>query len=131
MKQKYHKYNDWEDYKSGMWRKVPFNEESKYLDEAIRFTGSAQEYGSFMLRVAKEWPISCEHNLTDVSQNRKAWIGHAACCLAINCPEYLTRKAWGFLTKRQQDEANAQADIAIEWYERNIIDDKVQAYFEY
>jgi hypothetical protein len=57
--------------------------------------------------------------LTDISQNRRAWIGHAACCMAIKCPEYITRSAWGYLTKEQQDLANAEADRAIAWWERN------------
>jgi hypothetical protein len=132
VKQKYHPYKEWEDYLAGMWRKVPSSEEAKYLDEAIRFTGDALEYGSYMLRVAKEWPISCEHNLTDISQNRRAWIGHAACCLAIKCPEYLTRQAWGYLSQKQQDEANAQADIAISWWELHKCEDgNAQNLFEY
>jgi hypothetical protein len=132
VKQKYYSYDKWEDYVNGMWRKVPLSEESKYLDEAIRFTGNAEEYGSYMLLVAKEWPISCEHNLTDISQNRKAWIGHAACCLAIKCPEYITRQAWGYLTKQQQDEANNKADIAISWWEENKCEDyDAQNIFEY
>ncbi len=132
MKQKYHPYKEWEDYLCGMWRKVSAVEEAKYLDKAIQFTGDAQEYGSYMMRVAKEWPISCEHNLTDISQNRRAWIGHAACCLAIKCPEYITRQAWGFLSQRQQNEANAQADIAIGWWELHKCEDGyAQNIFEY
>jgi hypothetical protein len=131
VKQIYHPYTAWEDYKAGMWRKVPASEEAKYLDEAIRFTGDALEYGSYMLRVAKEWPISCEHNLTDTSQNRRAWIGHAACCLAINSPEYLTRQAWGYLTQKQQDDANAQADAAIRYWENHNCEDACQEHFEY
>jgi hypothetical protein len=123
MRQKYHHYKEWEDYKAGMWRKVPASEEARFLDEAIRFTGEAVEYGAAMLRVAKEWPIACEHNLTDTSQNRRAWIGHAAACIAINCPEYLTRQAWGYLSQKQQDEANAAADKAIAWWEFNKCED--------
>ena len=123
MKQRYYPYTEWEDYKAGMWRKIPAKDEARFLDEAIRFTGNAEEYGSWMMKVAIEWPISCEHNLTDIDQNRKAWIGHAAACMAINCPEYITRQAWGYLSKSQQDEANAVADIAIAWWERNKLTD--------
>lgn len=119
MKQIYHQYQDWEDYKSGMWRKLDSKDEPFMLDEAIRFTGNHQEYGAWMMKVAKEWTTSCEHNLTDISQNRRAWIGHAAASMAIGCPEYLTRLAWGFLTDKQRHDANSVADIAIEWWERN------------
>lgn len=88
MKRIYHPFWDWEDYKAGMWNK---SKNKDLLQKAIEFTGNAELYGSYMFRITDEWPISCEHNLTDLSQNRKAWLGHAACCLAIGCPEDITR----------------------------------------
>jgi hypothetical protein len=118
MKQIYHKYEKWEDFKFGMWRK-----ESKVYDETeikkvIEFTGDHIIYGNAMLRVINEWPVSCEHNLTNLSINRKAWIGHAACCIENGWPEYLVRYAWGFLTEDQRNKANNQARIAIlKWEE--------------
>lgn len=100
-----------------MWRSVAGRERTRLLKRAIEFTGDAQLYGSFMRRVIIEWPMACEHHLTDVNQNRKAWIGHAASCLALGCPEDVTRSAWGYLSKQQQDEANAEAQAAIETWE--------------
>lgn len=101
-----------------MWRTVSGDERIDFLRKAIEFTGDAELYGSFMLRVIAEWPISCEQNLTDTSQNRKAWIGHAATCLAIDCPEDITRQAWSQLSQKQQDDANAKAQEAIEKWEK-------------
>lgn len=119
MKRIYHPYWNWEEYKAGMWRNVSALKAVSFLSAAVKFTGDAELYGSFMVRVANEWPISCEHNLTDISQNRRAWIGHAAACLAIGVPEHITRAAWGRLTQNQQDEANAKADEAIRYWELN------------
>lgn len=120
MKQIYHPYHLWEDYKAGMWNKIPSSEEPRMLDEAIRFTGDAVEYGSWMVKVINSWPITCEHNLTDLGQNRKAFVGHCAAFMAIGSPEYITRSAWGYLTDKQREEANKMADIAIaKWEERN------------
>lgn len=116
MKKIWHPYTSWEDWQNGMWRFVGGNQRRKYLKSAIEFTGDAKLYGSFMRRVINEWPISCEHHLTDININRKAWLGHAATCLAIQCPEDITRQAWGYLTEQQQDDANAEAQNAInEW----------------
>ena len=98
-----------------MWGVVEDRE--TYLQRAIEFTGNAQRYGKYMMRVVKEWRYSCEHNLTDRSQNRRAWVGHAACALAFQCPEDIVRQAWGHLSEQQQNEANAQADIAIGYWE--------------
>lgn len=117
MKRIWHPYDEWEDFQNGMWREVSQRDRADLLPKAIVFTGDADLYGSAMLRVIEEWPISCEQNLTDTGQNRRAWIGHAACALAIGCPEYITREAWGHLTQDQRDRANAKADYAIRrWF---------------
>lgn len=116
MKRVFHPYWNWEDCEAGMWRPITAEERRVLLPKAIEFTGNAELYGSFMRRVVREWPIACEHNLTDDSLNQKAWVGHAAACLAIGAPEDVTRHAWGYLTQEQQDLANRQAELAIhEW----------------
>lgn len=105
-----------------MWRKATRIEEEEILPKAIDFTGNAALYGSFMVRVTRQWPFSCEHNLTDVAMNRRAWLGHAACCMAIGCPEYITRRAWWMLTQAQRDAADAEADKAIRSWEADRIE---------
>jgi len=90
-----------------------------FLEKAVCFTGDHALYGFYMMRVIKEWPISCENALTDSSLNKKAWVGHAACALAIGCPEDITRKAWRFLTDEQRFLANKEADRAIRTWENN------------
>lgn len=114
----YHPFHVWEDWKAGMWRKVSGKEEKELTAKAIEFTGDAELYGQWMNLVVVQWPFACEHNLTDLSQNRKAWIGHAACTLALGIPEHVTRTAWGYLSKQQQDAANNVADKAISAWER-------------
>lgn len=115
----YHHYELWEDYMNGMYKTLSAKEKNIMLNKAITFTGNAPLYGEWMLKVVNEWPVSCDQNLTDVHINQKAWIGHAACCMAIECPEDITRQAWGCLSKQQQDDANNQADIAIRvWNEK-------------
>lgn len=114
MKRIYHPYTRWEEVPAGMWANVPAAEVMAHLERAIAFTGNAEIYGAAMLRVIVEWPLSCEHNLTDENINRKAWVGHAATTLAIGCPEHITRMAWGRLSQEQQDAANAKAQQAID-----------------
>lgn len=125
MRQVWHHYETWEEFNFGMWRLVSTEESRELLPKAIEFTGDHVLYGSYMRRVISEWPISCEHNLTNISMNRLAWVGHAACCLAIQCPESVTRSAWKVLTHEQQHLANEQARLAVmQWeqlYERQGI----------
>lgn len=113
----WHKIENWEEIEFGMWSDV--YDPVSYLAKAISFTSDHDLYGSYMIRVVNEWPISCENALTDRNLNRRAWIGHAACALAMGCPEDITRKAWGYLTSEQQEMANRQADGAIKLWEFN------------
>jgi hypothetical protein len=117
MKKIWHPYWTWEDI--GMWRKASKEEEIVLLPKAIEFTSNTELYGEWMLRVIEQYEYACQHNLTDISLNQRAWIGHAACHMAIDCPEYITRQAWGMLTEEKRDLANLKADKAIyEWKQR-------------
>ena len=114
----WHPYTEWEEFHAGMWSRIYGKKRNAMLLMAIKFTGNHALYGAWMLKVIKQWPVSCEHNLTDIGMNRRAWTGRAACCLAIACPEDITREAWGHLTQQQQDDANKKADEAIYAWER-------------
>lgn len=114
----YHPYTQWEEISFNMWGNV--DDKKTMLLKAIEFTGNHILYGEHMMRVAYEWRYSCENALTDYFLNRKAWIGHAACALAICCPEHITREAWGTLTNEQQLLANEKAEQAIQWWENNF-----------
>lgn len=105
-----------------MWGDV--DDKKKAVEQAIEFTGDAPLYGSYMQRVIREWPISCENALTDQYINRKAWLGHAAVALALRIPEDITRLAWGHLNYEQQLLANKEADAAIQTWEHTYIKDR-------
>lgn len=98
-----------------MWGSV--KNRNDYLSRAIEFTGNAELYGEWMMKVVREWVKSCEHNLSNRTQNRRAWVGHAACAMAFGCPEDIVRDAWKHLSIKQQEDANHQADLAIEYWE--------------
>jgi hypothetical protein len=115
VKRVYHPFWLWEDV--GMWSQPSKAGRDEFLSAAVEFTGNAERYGAAMLRVLDEFPIACEHNLTDMAMNRRAWIGHAAVFLVLCCPEWVTREAWGMLTDQQRIDAEAKADEAIKEFE--------------
>lgn len=117
MKRIYKPYWEWEDYINGMWRKLPTEDEEKHLIEAIMFTGDHKKYGAAMRRVIKEWPNTMLNSLTNKSINRKAFLGHCACQIEINCPEYIVRQAWKLLTNEQRYLANEEARKTIQSWE--------------
>jgi hypothetical protein len=117
LKRVYHPYWDWEEIDHNMWGSV--GDRRAATQKAIKFTGDHVLYGRFMLRVVNEWPVSCENALTDYAINRKAWVGHAACALALGIPEDITRLAWGKLTDEQRLLANKKAERAIQQWEHD------------
>ena len=109
----WHPYWEWEEVSHNMWGSIA--DHKTWLGKAIEFTGNHELYGYWMMRVANEWPRSCEQNLTKTG-NKRAWIGHAAVAMATQCPEDVVREAWGYLTQEQQDLANDQAQKAIDYW---------------
>jgi hypothetical protein len=116
MNDHWHPFWKWEEVKHNMWGDV--KPKAKWLNKAVEFTGDHVLYGRWMMKVVELWKYSCEHNLTKTDTNRKAWVGHAAVAMAIQCPEDVVREAWGHLTEQQQTLANHQAQLAIEHWER-------------
>jgi hypothetical protein len=119
IKQVWHDVREWEEVAHNMWGEA--ENQSYALEVAIGFTSDHELYGSYMRRVASEWPISCENALTDPHLNHKAWIGHAAVALAHGIPEDITRKAWGFLTDEQKLLANKEAERAVASWKQSYI----------
>jgi hypothetical protein len=71
-----------------------------------------------MQAVVDTWAIAASVNLTNLQQNRRAWLGQAACCLEHKCPEDVTREAWNTLSEDVQRSANAVAMQIIEEWDR-------------
>jgi hypothetical protein len=112
-------YTEWEDWKNGMWRKLPKEDEGTFLKMAINFTADHVRYGLAMREVNKSWPKTMLNSLTNPSINKRAFLGHCAVQFKIGVPEYITRMAWRELTERQRVDADAEAQQTIdEWYER-------------
>lgn len=116
-KRVWHPVDLWEEVGAGMWSTV--DNKRELLHKAIKFTSNHQLYGEYMMRVVATWKYSCENALTDSLINKRAWVGHAACALAIGCPEDIVRQAWGALSNEQRLLANKEAERAIQWWNVN------------
>lgn len=121
IQQVYVRYQEWEDWQSGMWRSLPAEEEATMLSNAILFTGNHILYGEAMQQVVSLWPRTILNALTNPSINQRAFLGHCACQWKIDCPEYITRIAWKHLTDIQRKEADAVAQKTIDEWKTNYI----------
>jgi hypothetical protein len=117
MRRVYHRHDSLEEIANGMWRTVGQPERDAYALESAELMRSSERFKDAMLRAVEEWPVSCEHNLTAVSMNRLAWVGHAGCCVTLGAPEDATRQGWHLLDEDEQREANRVAMEAIEEWE--------------
>lgn len=120
MKRIYHPYWLWEDYKAGFYDNVSGEQKKEMIKNVLTMFNSKSLTRKFMMKVVKEWKYSCEHNLTNESLNKIAYIGQSACCLYARIPNTITMEAWSLLT----DEVKKRSDkIALEtisyWEEKN------------
>lgn len=84
----WHPYNVWECVPGGMYESVPPSGMSS--DDCLlayaEFLSNRTRFRRALHRVVNEWPISCEHFLTNSSMNRIAWLGQASLCIETRIP---------------------------------------------
>lgn len=79
------------------------------------FLSNKKLFQKSILRVFNEWPISCEHFLTNESINRIAWIGQASMFIETGIPAKY-RGGFFLLSEKMQFKANEKARINLnEW----------------
>src|SRR5262245_55362482 len=117
MKQVFHHWQKLEEHVAGMWRITAPSERDRFIDAAADLMRVPDEFQKAMMRAVDEWPLSMEAAMTTPGLNRRAFMGHAGCCIEVNSPEDLTRLAWHQLRPDEQDAANAAADNAIDYWE--------------
>lgn len=118
MKQVFHPYTKWEDWKDGLYDLEVVNPREKFIGRSERLLSSVDLLRSAMLLVIHGWPYAAEQNLSNGHRNRQAWLGQAACCLITGATEDLTKEAWHRLSQAQKDAANMVADYVIAVWEQ-------------
>ena len=94
MKQFFAHYSKWEDYKSGMFN-VYFNGDyNKQIELSANLLKQPSLFYDVCKQLINDWIIASKVNLSNCQQNRRAWLGAAACCYNLGSPEFITRLAW-------------------------------------
>lgn len=130
----YYDYRECEEFRDagGMWRTVagPVYRQ-QLIDAASKLMADPDRFRAAMRRALREWPRSCETNLTAESNNQRAWLGHAGCYLATGSVEECTRLAWHTLDATEQWAANHAADDVIAlWRKGHRVDRDQLTMFE-
>ena len=119
----YHTFDKWEAVEYGFYdtshpKYTKLQCEHKYkelLTDLDAFEDALQS-------VTSEWKYSCEHNLTNSSMNRIAWLGQAALAYVHQIPSIYCG-GFKLLTEQEQQEANELAHQYLnKWLEDNDLE---------
>ena len=116
IKRIYHHFKKWEDAKAGLYKSDYSGIEADAINKCIALLCDVDALYRSMKDVSLEWKFSSEHNLTNSEQNRRAWLGQAACCKEFSVHDGIVKKAWKELSNKERRAANNIADnVIIEW----------------
>ena len=117
IKRIYHRWEKWECYPAGFFEENPpkgltaddcQKKYAEFLSDLPRFRKAAY-------KVIDTWINSCEHNLTNPSMNRIAWIGQSAMCIETGIPAKY-RGGYNLLSEKQQKDADLVALEVINYW---------------
>ena len=120
MERIYHPWDKWEDHKHGLYDNVSGKVRDDLEKKVFYLFENESVCREFMFRVVNEWRDSCEHNLTNNSMNRIAYIGQSACCLYGGVPATITMDCWSSLDKSVRDRADEIAKEVLSFWEQEI-----------
>lgn len=105
----FHTFDKWEAVEAGFFAPgIKGRDKEECEQEYGVFLSDSAAFAEGIEKMFKEWPNSCEHNLTNSSMNRIAWIGQGAACIARGLPSTY-RAGFSKLPKETQATANALA----------------------
>jgi hypothetical protein len=117
MKQIYHPWHKWECFRGGLYETACNLETDVAKDAYAEFLSDDDRFMAAIRRVFVEWPVSCEHFLTNESINRIAWLGQASMCIETGVPS-IFRGGFKRLSVDGQRRANSVAEECLrEWCE--------------
>lgn len=117
MKRIYHRYELWEDWRHGFYWNESGLSKQELKQKVVEFFTDKKLVKKYMEMVVEKWPFSSQHNLTNDSMNRVAWLGQSAVCLYCKCPCQITMETWREVPDKNRNEADRIAEEIILKYE--------------
>jgi len=117
----YHRYELCEDWRAGFYWNESGKTKAELKELVVSFFCDSKKVRKYMNQVVKDWPFSTQHNLTNESMNRVAWLGQAAACIYCKCPSQITMESWRDIPESHRNEADRIAHEIIETYEKKSV----------
>lgn len=126
MKRIFHPWHLWEDHRHNFYGGVTTGLKKEETILLYRdFLADLKEFEAALQLITEEWKYSCEHNLTNVSLNRIAYLGQASCALAFGVPSQMSASGYNLLTEEQKQAADAMAQKYLDlWISRHAAEQK-------
>lgn len=109
----WHPYYLWEDYKNGFFKSETELSKEEQIELSKKLFQDKKEFNNILQKVIKEWVYSCEHNLTNESLNKIAWLGQASCSYKYKISNDISREGYNLLSKKEKQEADKIAEKAL------------------
>ena len=115
----YHPWDPREAYPFDFYKNCTGQDKEFKLQSVVNMFNSAIDTERCMNYVVDNWKSSMEHNLTNNSMNKIAYIGQCACAYYDNIPSTATMEGWSLLSDEVTDRSNLLAQDAIDKWNRN------------
>jgi hypothetical protein len=116
-------YWQWEDHAAGMYG---LTYTPRQVVEAQALLTDPERLRLAMKYAVEHWPNAALHQMSNAEQNRRAWLGWAACMVNNLVPACATKVAWSNLSDAQRRAANGSAELVIFEWEREHADVPVE-----
>lgn len=110
MERIFHSWDKWEDYRHNFYGGVVDDwERDNTLELYASLLRDLPRFEAALKIIISEWKYSCEHNLSNESMNRVAYLGQAACALVYKVPHSNSMGGYNLLTDQEKAAADAMA----------------------
>lgn len=115
----YHPWNKWECYTHNFHGGMGDYQKDSTLSLYASLLKDLPKFEAALNTIISKWKYSCEHNLSNESMNRVAYLGQAACALVYNVPHNVCMGGYNLLNETERAAADAMAQKYLDlWLSR-------------
>ena len=119
--QVFHPWDKWEDYPAGFYENISGRNKKEMIQNVVYFFSDSLLTEKYMNEVVVNWNYSCEHNFTNPSINKVAYLGQSAVCMHLGIPSLITMEAWSLVDINHRKKANEIAEKYINKWFKNYL----------
>lgn len=116
--QRWHPWHLWEDHRHGFYNNISGKKKRQIAEAVVALFKDTPRLACAMRAVAETWTYAMEHNLTNPSLNKIAYIGQCAACLEVGAPATVTMEMWSTLDASVRKAADAAALAVLKDWEK-------------